>query len=191
MRTSFRCPCAVDAVFLPVLLTGRLHAHQCEQCESHLLSLDEYRGWQKRYASPSGETRGGVTDTPLQSSPPLMPEQVRKCPACSRLMARYRTGGAGDEPGFRLDRCGTCQLVWLDKGEWSWLVQEGLSGRLDEILTDEWQLRLQVRENRLRRDAQLRQRLGDETFEALQRIRAWLAGQPNRAELLGLLGSSE
>lgn len=111
---------------------------------------------------------------------------VRSCPACSRLMQRLRSG---IQPDFRIDRCGPCQLVWLDAGEWEALERAGVRHRLGELLSDGWQRQAQASELRAGREAALRQRLGDPAVEELKRIRGWLAAQANRDELLGLIAA--
>jgi len=92
-----------------------------------------------------------------------------------------------DMPDFRIDRCGACQLVWLDRGEWAALVHNGLARRLDEVMSDAWQRQLKQDELRAGREATLRARHGDECINELSRIRAWLDVQPQRDELLSLL----
>jgi len=99
-------------------------------------------------------------------------------------MGRYRVLPASS---FRLDRCSHCQLVWLDGGEWSALIEAGLIDRLDSILADGWQRRVQIDDARLRREKVLRQRLGDDAVDELQRIQSWLQSRPNGRELLALL----
>ena len=103
-------------------------------------------------------------------------------------MSRHRVGV---EPDFRLDRCSACQLVWFDDGEWERLQQAGLGRSLVRILTDGWQRAIVAEENRMRRESQIRQRLGEETYAELQRVRQWLAAQPNREELIALLASDK
>lgn len=100
-------------------------------------------------------------------------------------MARYRVAPTSN---FRLDRCNHCQLVWFDGGEWTALVEAGLIDRLDNILADGWQKRILAEESRQRREAGLRQRLGDDVVDELQRIQSWLHPRSNSGELLALLG---
>lgn len=107
--------------------------------------------------------------------------KVRMCPGCGRPMTR-----AGSEPDFHLDRA-PCQLLVLDGGEWDALMQLGALEHLELILSDGWQRRLQAPATERRRQS-LRQRLGDSTVDELIRIQSWLHEQPQRRELLALLG---
>lgn len=138
--------------------------------------MDDYRAWRDQSAPPAG------------ASPPAPATSTdsgaRHCPACARLMHRYRVGA---RPDFRLDRCAPCQTVWFDAGEWQALLAAGLGARLEEILSDGWQRQLQADELRQGREAVLRQRHGDACIDELARMRQWLQAQPHRDELLALL----
>jgi hypothetical protein len=58
---------------------------------------------------------------------------------------------------------------------------------LGEVLSDGWQRQLREEASRGRREAELRTRHGDDCIDELNRIRAWLATQPQRDTLLALL----
>lgn len=173
---SLACACGAT-LFVRELAPG-LVARICSACGGALLALDDYRLWRQSARLP-------VTETP--TALPELPEdtgKARRCPACGAPMTRYRVAPGSS---FRLDRCARCQLVWFDGGEWPALVEAGLIDRLDSILADAWQKRIQAEEARQRREATLRQRLGDDVVDELQRIQSWLHGRPNSGELLALL----
>ena len=172
---SLTCGCGAE--LLAGELADGLPARLCPACGGALLTLDDYRSW--RQALPASST-----DTAALSEVGEESGKARRCPSCGAPMARYRVAPASN---FRLDRCNHCQLVWLDGGEWPALVEAGLIDRLDSILADAWQKRVLAEESRLRREASLRQRLGDEAVEELQRIQSWLHSRPNGRELLALL----
>lgn len=168
--------CGCGAELIAGELAEGLPARLCPACGGALLALDDYRVWRQSLPTPSADTAA-------------LPEvedsgKARLCPSCGAPMARYRVAPASN---FRLDRCNHCQLVWLDGGEWPALVEAGLIDRLDSILADAWQKRVLAEESRLRREASLRQRLGDEAVDELQRIQSWLHSRPNGRELLALL----
>jgi len=170
--------CACGAELFPGELAAGLPAQVCPACGGVLLALADYRAWRADRAA---------SDELLAENLAAVVEdggRARACPACSGPMARYRVLPANS---FRLDRCPHCQLVWLDGGEWSALVGAGLAEQLDRILADGWQRRVLADEARLRRQTVLRQRLGDEVVDELQRIQTWLQDRPNRRELLALL----
>jgi len=159
-------------------LSPGLTARQCGACGASALKLDDYRQWRERQPAS-----GPVTE-PAARAEEEQDVRARTCPACTRLMQRYRVG---TQPDFRLDACSACQLVWLDRGEWASLAQGDLSGRLTEILSEAWQRRLRADELRNRREAGLRAKHGDACIDELIRVRSWLDAQPQREELLALL----
>jgi Zn-finger nucleic acid-binding protein len=184
MNNSIRCTCAAQGRFKALELAPGLPARQCEACESALVSVGDYKRWRdKTMTSVEGyaalaEVIHGIVST--EESP-----GVRVCPHCSRLMQRLRV--SAQQPSFRIDRCGPCQMVWLDRGEWDALSDSGLSMHLDEVLSDAWQRQLSESAQRSRHEAVLRARLGDDCVEEMTRIRAWLDQQPKRDEVLALL----
>ncbi len=180
-QKSLTCRCG--GRLLGRALAEGLPARVCTACGGALLALDKYRSWRQPVAPQ-------YLATAKQSGnmPPVADDaaKARACPACAGLMTRYRVS-AGH--ALRLDRCSRCQLAWFDDGEWAALVAAGLENHLDGILTDGWQRRIQLDESRQRREANLRQRLGNEVVDELRRIQSWLRQQPNSQELLALLGS--
>lgn len=171
--------CACGAELLPGELADGLPARVCPACGGVLLALADYRAWRHDWRE-TGSTAGATLSAVVEEG-----NKARACPSCGGPMARYRVMPAS---GFRLDRCLHCQLVWLDAGEWSALVGAGFEGQLDAILADGWQRRVQTDEARMRRQEALRQRLGDDVVDELQRIQRWLSTRPNARELLALLG---
>lgn len=176
---GLRCACSDHALFGCRELAPGLQAGTCVDCGGDLLALDEYRTW--RDTAPAAPPPD--PDTPLVMFETL---SARSCPACERLMQRLRSG---IEPDFRIDRCTACQLVWLDSGEWEAIERAGLRHRLVELLSDGWQRQVQAGELSAAREQALRRRYGDACVDELVRIRAWLAAQPQRDELLGLIGA--
>lgn len=181
MTTSLRCTCGSDSGWQLLELAPGLPASTCRDCGGSLLALDDYRRWRDRGATlPEMSLAGDRIDLPTASAA----EGARHCPRCTRLMQRLRIGAPVD---FRVDRCGPCQQVWLDRGEWQALQRAGLATRLLEVLSDGWQRQLQADDARARREVALRERHGDDRMQELARMRAWLDEQPQRDELLALL----
>lgn len=176
LAKSLACGCAAE--LFPGELAAGLPARLCPACGGALLALADYRVW-RQSLPPAGPAVSAVLPVLVEDA-----GRARPCPACAGPMARYRVAPASN---FRLDRCNHCQLVWFDAGEWSALVEAGLIDRLDSILADGWQRRIQADESRLRRESALRQRLGDDVVDELQRIQSWLQTRPNARELLALL----
>jgi Zn-finger nucleic acid-binding protein len=186
MARTLNCVCESRTSLLPQELTSGLPALGCETCRGQLLSLDDYRRWLGGClpgADPdaSAPKRPGAVDAFTATATP-----VRRCPACAQLMERLLSGNSAD---FRLDRCGPCQLLWMDAGEWDALVFSGAFRKLLDVLSDGGQRGLREAAALQRREAELRARHGDATVDELIRVRAWLAEQPHADILLNLLRS--
>ncbi|MBK6591237.1 MAG: zf-TFIIB domain-containing protein [Burkholderiales bacterium] len=174
MNKTLHCSCAAHTELIACKLAPGLKGLHCTSCDGHMLMLEDYRVW--RSTAPT-QPAAAATATAEDNS-------ARHCPACTRLMQRYRVGST---PDFRVDRCAACQAVWFAGGEWQALLATGMGTRLDEILTDAWQRQVQAEELRKGREAALRQRHGAAAMDELARIRQWLHAQPERDELLALL----
>lgn len=175
------CACSRNASFRHYKLATDLPARYCPDCHAILLAMKDYLPWIERHFSD----RQTVEPAPLTGRE--TPSRARPCPACQRIMSRYRTG---DENSFWLDFCPPCGLVWLDAGEWEQLEQSGLSPYLDIILTERWQKGIQSHKASSVRDDLLRERFGETTFAEIRKIREWLGQQPNRRDILTYLYAS-
>jgi Zn-finger nucleic acid-binding protein/predicted RNA-binding Zn-ribbon protein involved in translation (DUF1610 family) len=183
MTPRLHCSCASRSSLKNVALEEGLPAAVCPDCGAVLLQMDDWRRWRSR--SPervaSAESSGVVDMTADQG-------HARSCPACARLMQRLPIDAQG---AFRVDRCGPCQLLWLDRGEWQALVQRGLAHQLDVLLSDGGQRRIQNERLQATRMQALRQRHGDACMDEVLRIRRWLVDQPHRDEVLALIRATE
>ncbi|WP_137937443.1 zf-TFIIB domain-containing protein [Chitinivorax sp. B] len=175
------CPTCNEALSQYEPAAG-LRAHHCEHGHGMWLDIAEYRRWLPTQAahgaSPLTEPISDISDH----------RAARACPVCTRIMQKYRVSSRFD---YRLDRCNTCQGVWFDQGEWDALVALQQQGDLNTILSDAGQRDIQATISRERIDARDRERFGDTVFAELQRIRQWLANQPNAHELLAYLNRRE
>ncbi len=182
MTTRLHCSCTHHSLLKNVALEEGLPAVACPDCGAVLLNMDNWRRWRSRTPALSAALVSTAADTAADHG------RARACPACTRLMERLPVDAA---EAFRVDRCGPCQLVWLDPGEWQDLVQRGLALQLDTLLSDGGQRRLQAERLQATRMQALRQRHGDTCVDEVLRLRRWLAEQPHRDEVLAMLRSPE
>ncbi len=183
MSKERHCDCETRPALKVRELQAGLFALGCEDCGALTIDLNDYRRWLERRTVGPAPTPEQCAGMPVEGE--LGMRKARMCADCGRPMARHR---AGSQPDFHLDRCAPCQMLVLDGGEWDALMQLGALEHLEVILSDHWQRRLQVLEATERRRQSLRQRLGDSTVDELIRIQFWLHEQPQRRELLALLG---
>ena len=172
------CPACGGTHFAPVNIEGGLPAERCAACEGVWVQLDLYRNW--RATQPhiaAHEYAGDIT---------RVDDTVRLCATTGRLMARIKV--SNDNP-LRLDYSAAAQAVWLDKGEWERLVAMDLHEQLDAIVSERWQADLKLEASRERTETAMRARFGDAGYGELERMRAWLADQPNRSEMIAFLNA--
>jgi len=84
------------------------------------------------------------------------------CPEGHGIMARARV--RWDDPYF-VEKCSSCDGIWLDAGEWSRLGADLLLDHLDELWLPSWRRRLRNDHERAHLEADLKARLGDDLFE--------------------------
>jgi Zn-finger nucleic acid-binding protein len=96
------------------------------------------------------------------------------CPEGHGLLRRAR---ASNEDPYFLERCARCGGVWLDPGEWSRLADAGLLADVTTLWSPAWREHLSDEQNRASLEADLRQKLGNETFELLESLADSLSEQ--------------
>lgn len=150
-------------------------------------------GWQAlTLTSPLAPTGHGAAPPP-QGAKPHADDAIQVgdsahalvCPSCQRLMLRYRVA----ELGIGLDFCFACTQVWLDNGEWAMLAQHGLHLKITQISTAYWQRNQQKHRLQAQREADLREALGDDTFDQVIQVQNWLTQHPQRESILRFLRS--
>lgn len=149
----------------------------CDQCGGHWIAAARYWEWLERHGPRLPEQAAELT-------PSGEPSVAKLCPDCGHLLLPYRVGHGTD---FRIDHCATCNGVWLDGGEWEALKARNLHDDLPAIVTSVWQRQVeQARHAQVQEDL-LCERFGPETLAELRRFKAWLDGQPKRAQMLAFL----
>lgn len=106
------------------------------------------------------------------------------CPDGHGLLRRARA--SNDDPYF-LERCARCGGVWFDPGEWSRLAEAGLLGDVTNLFSPAWREHLSEEQNRASLRADLRSKLGAETFQLLETLIDRLSEPALRALALAYL----
>ena len=173
-----QCPSCHTGTLLPTrIATGGPACYQCNHCQGALLSIAPYLDWAKNAGTSQPQADAldmDSTDT----------KHALGCPKCSRIMLRYN---AMADKAHGLDYCFHCEEVWLDAGEWQYLVNHGLHTRITAISTDPYQRRLREQAQRDAARERFRRSIGDASFDTVEQFRAWLVEQPNKAQILRFL----
>lgn len=108
----------------------------------------------------------------------------KRCPEDGAFLIRHRVGHGLD---FHLDRCGHCGGIWFDREEWEAVARAGLAKDLNFIFTSAWQAEVRRQHAEAKRETRLRDRLGDDAYDKLRDVRAWIDAHPRGPEMLAFL----
>ncbi len=108
-----QCPqCASD---LDPLSYEGVTVHACDTCGGEFLEADELRGLTRAAREGfSTEERRLLDERHPQPPIPAQTRRVRCCPGCGEPMDPVSFGG---ETGILVDRCGSCEGLWIDREE--------------------------------------------------------------------------
>lgn len=119
-RDDLHCPLCHEPL-LVAALDERYPAHYCQACRGLLFQRASFRGViQLRRSRTPGP---GVAPRPLERAE--LARQV-SCPACGRIMEAHPYLGPGN---VVIDTCSACDLIWLDHGELTEMVDAPGSDR--------------------------------------------------------------
>ncbi|HEV2663566.1 MAG TPA: zf-TFIIB domain-containing protein, partial [Blastocatellia bacterium] len=109
---------------------------------------------------------------------------AKLCPECNKILIKYSVGHGAS---FSLDQCGNCGGVWFDKDEWEALKARDLHEDVYVIFTAPWQDQVRSQESRRAEEELYRKKFGDEVFNEIQRMKAWIDAHPRKHEILAYL----
>lgn len=162
-------------------LDGALPCHQCDHCGGHWINLVDYLTWQQQNPKYQFD-ENWLLDYEVQDT-----KKSILCPVTGAIMVKYRIS---TQTEHRLDLSSRVNCIWLDKGEWELLKQEGLAGQLNHIFTDPWQRKIRVQATEVALKQMYQDKFGLELYQKVHDIKQWLDQQPNKAELLSYLSAS-
>ena len=87
----------------------------------------------------------------------------------------------------RIDYSASVGGIWLDKGEWELLKDEGLAGSLNSVLTAHWQRNIRIDSTKDNFSAIYTDKFGQVSYDKVKELREWLSQQSNKADLRAYL----
>lgn len=177
-----QCPICKEIPLKPFKLEEDLSGNECPQCEGHWVPFSNYQVWLEK-KEPSEELEVFESEVSVNDSLRAM-----LCPECNRIMLKYNIA---QDIEFTLDQCGYCRGIWFDKHEWTILKERNLHDQVHNMFTDTWQKRFRKEISKQLKVAIYEEKLGDEIYTELRKIKEWLTQQPHKDLLLTYLNSED
>lgn len=172
-----KCPVCRTEMLHATEIEGGLPVGTCYNCGGNWLSSIDYERWLE-HADPAPSV---PKEQPL---PVDDTSKAKLCPECGHILIKYQVAHDID---FTLDHCGNCNGVWFDENEWQVLLQRNLHDALHKVFNEQWQNSLIKAELWQKQKKRYRQKLGDEDFAEVQRIKQWIDQHPQREVILAFL----
>ncbi len=172
------CKSLLDAAYLE----DALPVMNCNSCGGSWIRANEYSFWLKSQKPGSFDEDKGREAS--ERYPVLESNKAVVCPDCGHLLRKYKISAKVD---FHLDRCSNCNGIWFDKNEWQSLKLADMHDEINKIFTEPWQQHIQSQESASKFEAMYLQKFGEEDYQRVKDIRAWLQSNPNRNELIAFL----
>ena len=167
-----KCTACKKGILSPSFIDGLFRAHTCTECGGNWILIEDYVTWQER--NPEFQFSADVTYEVEDSVTALI------CPVTGTIMRKFRLTAKNSH---RIDYSSSVGGVWLDKGEWELLKQEGLAGSLNAMLTAHWQKNIRLDSAKENFAAIYEDKFGQESYTKVRDFREWLNNQACKADL--------
>jgi Zn-finger nucleic acid-binding protein len=178
-----KCPVCKTNTLVSDTLVDDLLAAQCSNCHGYWIAANVYRTWLR---AKTGDMPQKASNLPF--NPTWEVHEVKICPDCKHMLRRFKIFPDID---FYLDRCGSCNGIWFDANEWDALKERNLHDNLQDFFTRPWRDHLLAEETRARMESVYLLKIGDQDYEKIKEIRAWLDGNKQKNMLIAFLLSDD
>jgi Zn-finger nucleic acid-binding protein len=144
---------------------------------------NEYLRWRLAVSAPERTNFDEIAPAPTWDI-----DSAKICPNCQHLMLRYNVLPYGS---LILDRCGSCNGIWLDPHEWDSLVAQHLEYQVNDFFTAPWQSKIRAAEAHRMLDKLYADKFGSADYAKVREMDAWLRKHPQRPMLLAFLQSRD
>ena len=172
------CTACHKGTLIPSFIDSLLRAHACDQCGGNWVLIEDFLSWREHSSQPVD-----VVDTQYQEEPQDS-EKALLCPVTGALMTKFKVSAASTH---RVDYSASVGGIWLDKGEWELLKQEGIASSLSTIVTRSWQVDIRKEETKNHFIDIYESKFGDENYAKIKAMREWLQAQPQKVDLRAYL----
>jgi len=171
-----KCTCCKTGNLTPSFIDGQFRAHTCSSCHGNWILIEDYVSWKER--NPQFTFDEEVSCDLDESKTALL------CPITGTIMRKLRLSSNSEH---LIDYSASVGGVWLDKGEWQLLKEQGLAGSLNAVLTAHWQRNIRISSTHDNFAQIYKDKFGEEIYSKVKELREWLNNQSNKADLRAYL----
>lgn len=175
-----KCPSCVNGILVDSYLEKSFSCKTCESCEGHWILLEDFLQWREQ----DGQENIEAVDIAFELSETT---RAMVCPVSGKLMLKFKIS---NETSHKLDLSPSVNGIWLDKGEWEYLKQAGLAGRINSIFTEPWQRQIRKEKAYQVFDDMYREQFGEDDYSKLKELREWLNNHPRKKLLYAFLNAN-
>lgn len=178
-----QCSSCKSGTLKPSYLDDLFPCLSCDNCGGNFIMLSDFLRWKDanpEHSSKDKSKQQGNGNIKIEANET---SHAMICPRTGGLMTKYRISANTEH---RLDLSPTINAVWMDKGEWELLKQEGLTNKLNTIFTSHWQREIVNEETNDTLAALYERRFGDD-YQEIKEFRAKLESMNNRSDVIAYL----
>jgi len=177
-----KCTVCKQGNLLPSFMDSLFRAHTCDHCGGNWILVEDFLVWKEQSSDDDLSVVVNYEEEILDSSKALL------CPMTGSFMRKFNLSSKNTH---RLDYSASVGGIWLDKGEWNLLKQEGLANDLNSLVTDSWQKKIkQENTEKTFRELYIK-KFGEEAYIKLKQFREWLEDQPEKADMRAYLSAND
>jgi Zn-finger nucleic acid-binding protein len=169
-----KCTNCKKGELTPSYIDKQFKAHTCSNCEGNWILIEDYASWKELNPEHSYSNDDSTKFETEETKKALL------CPVSGTIMRKFKISNTTEH---RLDYSVATGGVWLDKGEWELLKQEGLAGFLNSVLTAPWQKNIRLNNTIDNFSEIYKNKFGQDSYEKLKEFRKWLIKQDNKSDL--------
>lgn len=176
-----KCTACDEGNLVAAYLDGLFACQTCDSCGGNLLMLSDYLRWRENNKDHQIEPGEKVYIEADETS------KVMICPITGKLMTKYLFSAENEH---RLDLSPSINAIWMDKGEWELLKNEGAAGNLGRVFTGHWQKEIRSMQSEDVMESLYARRFG-EHYEAVKQFRKQLESLDNKHEIIAYLAADD
>jgi len=181
-----KCPFCKNIVLQPTQLENSLPVLECNSCSGTWIRANDYSIWLK--SQKPGNFDESKNKEASSRFPVTEANKAAVCPDCGHFLRKYKIGSSID---FHLDRCNSCNGVWLERNEWQILKMVDLHDEINQMFTKPWQQHIRDEVAAKKLDVMYLEKFGEDDYKKIKEIRIWLQDNPNYNALIAFLLEKE